>query len=143
MVRFTILWSLLLLFLMAPITGQIPQIGLRSESSIRKHADIYFERQAYSHAAKLYHKVITQDPDDTSIQLRLGDCYRFLREPNNAAYWYAKALKTDTSNPEYMLHYASALCASKKYQLAKHWYTAYLEVFPNDQRALNAMHSLK
>ena len=143
MVRFTIIWSLLFLFLISPTIAQIPQIELRSASSIRKHADIYYERQAYSHAAKLYHKVITQYPDDPGIQYRLGDCYRLLREPINAAYWYGKALKSDSSNPEYMLHYASVLCASKRYQLAKHWYLAYLEVLPNDQRAINALESLK
>ena len=142
MVRQTFFWSLLLLFLFSPVVGQIPQIELRSESSIRKHADIYFERHAFSHAAKLYHKLIVRNPEDTQIQYRLGDCYRLLREPISASFWYGKALQRDNSKPEYMLHYAAVLCASRKYQLAKHWYQAYLEVLPNDQRALNALASL-
>ena len=142
MVRTSFFWCLLLLFAFSPVLGQIPQIALRSESSIRKHADIYFERQAYSHAAKLYHRLATNYPDDSEVQFRLGDCYRLLREPATAAHWYSRALKEDQSSTEHLFHYASVLCASKKYQLAKHWYQAYLKREPDDQRAINAIESL-
>jgi hypothetical protein len=142
MVRFLILSNLLLFFFFSPVICQVPQVTLRSESSIQKHADLYFERHAYSHAAKLYHRLVISDPENKDIHLKLGDCYRNLREPAKAAYWYAQSLKIDRSSTEHFFHYASVLCASGKYQLAKYWYQAYLKLNPEDQRAKNALASL-
>ncbi len=129
---------------LVPLYGQIGRyISLRSESSIRNHAEIYFERQAYSHAAKLYQKIIREHPEDQAVKLRLGDCYRFLREPHNAAYWYDHVMQNDQSSSEHLFYYASVLCAIKKYQQAKFWYSEYLKVHPNDQRAIAALTSLE
>ncbi|MGI9550914.1 MAG: hypothetical protein ACR2MT_06935 [Aurantibacter sp.] len=142
MLRVIFLWSLLLLWGNISINGQISQLAFHKESSLRKHAENYFEKQAYSHAAKLYHKIITEHPDDSQVQLRLGDCYRLMREPGNAAYWYGQALRLDRSSHEHFLHYASVLCAIRKYHRAKLWYAAYLKRYPDDQRAKSALKSL-
>ena len=142
MVRFFILPALLLLIFLSPVSSQVPQVSLRSESSIRKHADIYFEREAYAHAARLYQRLAVSQPEDQKLPLLLGDCYRNLREPVKAAYWYGQSLKRDRSSTEHLFHYASVLCASGKYQLAKYWYQAYLSESPSDQRAINALASL-
>lgn len=123
--------------------GQIGKhIALRSESSLRQHANTYFERQVYSHAAKLYSKIITENPEDGEIQLRLADCYRLLREPLNAVQWYELALQGNPQPPLSMFHYASVLCTAGKYKEAKIWYSKYLRINPDDQRALAALNSL-
>lgn len=128
---------------LGPLYGQIGRyISLRSESSIRNHAEIYFERQAYSHAAKLYQKIIREHPEDQKVKLRLGDSYRLLREPHNAAYWYGQVMQKDQSSAEHIFYYASVLCSIKKYQQAKFWYLEYLKANPNDQRAIAALSSL-
>jgi len=135
--------ALLMVIMTGSLNGQISRhIALRSESSIRSHAELYFERQAYSHAAKLYQKIFKEQPDDQEVKLRLADCYRLLREPHNAAYWYGQVLKHDRSSIEHLYYYASVLCAIKKYQLAKYWYLEYLKVRPKDQRAIAVLESL-
>ena len=144
MKRIITIGALLLILGFGSLNGQIGRyIALRSESSIRNHAEIYFERQAYSHAAKLYQKIIREHPKDQVVKLRLGDCYRLLREPHNAAYWYGQVMTNDQSSSEHLFHYASVLCATKKYQQAKSWYLEYLKVSPNDQRAIAALESLE
>ncbi|GJM28423.1 MAG: hypothetical protein DHS20C17_10580 [Cyclobacteriaceae bacterium] len=127
-----------------PLTAQIgTHISLRSESSIRKHAELYFERQAYSHAAKLYHRVVAEHPDDQQAKLILGDCYRLMREPHSAAYWYGQALDNQETAVEHLYHYASVLCTTRAYGQARIWYQKYLVHRPDDQRALAALNSLR
>ena len=127
-----------------PINCQIGKyVTLRSESSIRIHAETYFEIQAYSHAAKLFQKIIRAHPDDLQVKLRLADCYRMMREPHTAVYWYQVALNEDRTSTEHLFHYASVLCAVKKYTKAKYWYSEYLKMRPDDQRAEAALTSLE
>ena len=123
--RITSLWLILIFFWTLPSFGQIvgKHISLRSESSLRQHADNYFERNAFSHAAKLYNKIILEHPDDQELQLRLADCYRMLREPHSAEQWYRLALKKPQSDPEHIFNFASVLCATGKYQEATNWFT--------------------
>ena len=143
--RITSLWLILIFFWTLPSFGQIvgKHISLRSESSLRQHADSYFERNAFSHAAKLYNKIILEHPDDQELQLRLADCYRMLREPHSAEQWYRLALKRHQAEPEHLFSFASVLCATGKYQEATNWFTRYLALKPSDQRALAAVESLK
>jgi len=143
MVRTFAITAFIVIMGLAPVTGQIGKyVTLRSESSVRKHAEVYFERQAYSHAAKLFQKIVKEYPEDQQIKLRLGDCYRLLREPHAAAYWYDQALQKDQSPTEHLFYFASMLCAVKKYQEAKFWYSEYLKVRPNEKRAMAALKSL-
>ena len=143
MIRVFILASAMSFFGFCFLHAQVPQIALRSESSLRKNADLYFEREAYSHAAKLYHRIVIKYPEDNTVQLKLADCYRFLREPGNAAYWYGHALAKDQQISEHTYHYATVLAATKQYEKAKSWYQKYLTHHPEDQRSINAISSLK
>lgn len=132
---------ILLVFLFSPLSGQ--QLPSRSEGSLRHNADHYFDRQAYSHAAKLYTKIIIEHPKDREVQFRLADCYRLMREPHRAAQWYGIALHENQAPVEHMFNYASVLCAIEKYQEAKIWFSKYLDSNPKDQRAIAAVKSLK
>ncbi len=87
-------------------------------------------------------KIIREHPEDQEVKLRLGDSYRLMREPHNAAYWYGQVMKKDQSSSEHIFYYASALCSTKKYQQAKYWYLEYLKTNPYDQRATAALESL-
>ena len=136
---------LLLIFLSTlPSLAQIGKhISLRSESSLRQHADIYFERNAYSHAAKLYSKIIVDHPDDQELQLKLADCYRMLREPHSAEQWYRLALRTKQPEAEHLFNFGSVLCATGKYDEAADWFSRYLALNPSDDRARAAIESLR
>ena len=144
MARVLILGVILCSLLANPVCAQSGEyLTFSSASSIRQQADNYFERQAYSHAAKLYTRITTNHPDDHQVILLLADCYRFMREPYHAARWYKLALeKKPTIAAEHYFNYASALCATGKYQLALTWFSRYLELQPEDKRAIAAIESL-
>ncbi len=144
MVRIGSLWIFLIFFSLTPVSGQIGKhVNLRSQNSIRQHADLYFERQAYSHAAKLYTKLVINNPEDTDVKLQLAECYRLLREPHSAAPWYHQAQIKGQLGPEHMFNYGSVLCATGDYRQAVTWFNRYLKARPGDKRAIAALKSLK
>ena len=138
------MWLLLLgLYCGTPVSAQSAKPLTSPESSLRQHADSYFERKAYAHAAQLYSRIIASRPEDRQAIIRLADCYRMMREPQNAARWYELAFqKTIPEDPEHLFNYASALCSSGRYQQAETWYSRYLEIKPGDPRAMAALEDL-
>ncbi len=129
--------------LASPITAQTDTNRPETPgSSLQRHAETYFERQAYRHAIRLFTKIVIKHPESQHAKLRLADCYRLLRQPGKAAYWFDQAMDDQQISSAHVYHYASVLAENGEYQKAKKWYYKYLKDEPHDSRALAALESL-
>jgi len=99
-----------------------------------RQAEIYFDKMYYKNAIELYERVIEKDPGNTRARIRIADCYRLLKDTENAEKWYESVIhdKIDTINYYY---YAQTLSSNQKYEDAHLWYSLYERFTPDDQRA--------
>ena len=110
------------LFVILVILG----MGSSSFSQSKKKADILFENRAYLDAAEIYNKL----PKTAEILEKLGDCYYFNSEPEQASKAYSEVfnLRNRGSFSEvFYFKYFDALRGSKDYKLSDEISTLYLK----------------
>jgi len=105
-----------------------------------KTADALFDKMYYVEAAKSYELSIKKGDPSREMLQRLGDCYYFNTQMEEASKWYGKLI-ADYSNevpPEYLFRYAQSLQGIQNYELAKKWMKAFAsKQKPTDVRAQN------
>lgn len=135
--------GLVMLTALLTTNAQVAYHAESDQSSARKQADTYFERQAYRHAAVLYHKMVEAEPECWELKLKLADCHRMLKENRIAAFWYERALHPNRPQTAgHWLHYVAVLCKLEKYHDARFWCSKYLQQFPGNQKATAILTSL-
>lgn len=87
-----------------------------------KQADKAYANMKYASAIPLYRKALKKDSLNVQATARLADCFRKLRDNQQAAAWYEKAVQLDGSSTAYQLHYAEALAGSGRYTEAAEWF---------------------
>ncbi len=107
-----------------------------------KKADRYFELFRFESAIEQYQRVIKKDPDNYHALVRLGDSYRLLGEPADAAFWYGSAAKHPDADSMAVFYYAQALRSNGNYTDAKDQYLKYQQMAPNDPRAATLAKSM-
>ncbi|MFC2124646.1 OmpA family protein [Bacteroidota bacterium] len=115
------------------VAGQSTNITTLFMSNYRQ-ADIYFHKMYYKNAIELYERVLEKDSSNIHSRVRIADCYRLIKDTENAEKWYGSVIneRIDTINYYY---YAQALSSSKKYGEARLWYSVYSHLAPDDSRA--------
>ena len=100
----------------------------------KKKADTLFNKFSFVKAANEYKELIENNYNKDYATRRLADCYAYLRDPNNAAIYYKKAVEQENVPIEYYYSYAQALRGIKDYKNSRIW----LERFKDSGGVINA-----
>ena len=100
----------------------------------QKRADALYNSFSYVKAIEVYKEMLANNYNAEYAKRRLADSYSMLRDPQNAAIYYADAVKQPNIDPEYYLNYALALRALKKYEESEIWLNKYKETGVVDSR---------
>jgi outer membrane protein OmpA-like peptidoglycan-associated protein/tetratricopeptide (TPR) repeat protein len=87
----------------------------------QKKADTLFNKFSFVKAAGVYLELIENDYNADYATRRLADCYAYLRDPQNAAKYYKKAVEQDKVPVEYYYNYAQALRGIEDYKESRVW----------------------
>ena len=131
---FSILSLLITILLMSTSLNVEAQIGKLSK------ANKYFEEFNYPKAAAAYKKILSKG-ENSEAKIKLAECYRLMNEPIEAEYWYEQVVELPESNEEHLLHYAMALKANGKCDLARDVFLDYAQQVPADTRGLRLVES--
>ncbi len=101
----------------------LPSQAQLFKSNLKK-ANKYYELHAYKQAIPEYLDALKRNKDDIEALSKLGDCYRYLNQLEEAAQNYARAMQVDRDKVEksQILNYAHVLKGLGRYDEAKSWY---------------------
>ncbi len=105
-----------------------------------------FNLEKYYSAVDLYKKAIPtvrKKEDKAELTFKVGECYRLINNPKQAAVWYDKAIRAGYDTPDALFKYADALKKLERFDDALEVYEDYLAVKPNDSLTLLAIENCK
>lgn len=108
--------------------------ALAQEASLKK-ANAYFDEGDYPNAVQVY-KEILEKSNDKEVKRRLADCYRLMKQPVSAEYWYEQIVSQTGVDPINKYYYGLMLKANGKYEEAKAAFTEYTQLAPHDSRGI-------
>lgn len=129
MKRYYILSISALLMMYAPAAFAAPGEDLMKARYLYTHL-------AFNEAIPYYEKVAANE-NSSEIYTQLGDCYRLIKKPEQAAVYYAKAVAINGVQPLTRLQYAKVLMSLQRYADAVVQLRLYQQQFPSDRRADN------
>ncbi len=97
-----------------------------------RNAHKEYEIFAFNKAIESYKDGLKRRPDDAEALGKLADCYRHLNQMEEAATYYAQAVRQRDVNPIFRLQYAHTLKALGQYDEARLWYTEYAKTNPGE-----------
>ena len=108
---------LFILFICSLSTSKIKAQNLNRANQL-------FEKRSYIEAVELY---LTQTTNSQEILQKIGDCYYFNTNMNEASIWYEKLFKSfyNKVDETYFFRYAQALKGIKQYSEADKWFNKY------------------
>ncbi len=115
-------------------------LSVYSQKGITTRPDKAFEAGKYYEAIDLYKLAFGKTKDKTlrgEITFKTAECYRMLKDFDQAELWYMKAIKKDFMGPVAILYLADAMRANGKFVEAKEQYGIYKKFVPDDIRAIN------
>lgn len=113
--------SLLLIVSLSAVAFQV-----NAQSSLKlKVANMEFDRMRYADAIVHFEEILTKDQNNAEVRIKLGECYRKVRDSKNALRIYAQLANEEKSNPKYFWYYAQALAENGYYLEAASWYEKY------------------
>lgn len=101
-----------------------------------KQGDDAYENLAYAKAIEHYEKALAKNSDPVAAT-RLADSYRLTNNHQQAEKWYAIAVTAPNATIETRLHYAKALLANGKTDLARRQAARILETNAANEQARN------
>lgn len=113
----------------------LPSFGAPGNDDLLK-AKYLYTHLAFNEAIPYYEKVAVT-MNDPEIYAQLGDCYRLVKNPQQAVVYYAKAVNMSGATAITKLHYAQTLLSLQKYEDAIPWLRQYQQQFPEDRRVAN------
>lgn len=110
---------------------------LSAQNSKTKDADKLFDRFEYIDAASAYLKLTEKGYEDSYVQKRLADSYYNVFNTAEAIKWYAKLVEEKQQDAEIYYKYAQMLKAEGNYDEAKKQMQQFVQLKPNDERAIS------
>ncbi|WP_445455438.1 OmpA family protein [Flavobacterium sp. HNIBRBA15423] len=110
---------------------------LSAQNSKTKDADKLFDRFEYIDAASAYLKLTEKGYEDSYVQKRLADSYYNVFNTAEAIKWYAKLVEEKLQDAEIYYKYAQMLKAEGNYDEAKKQMQQFVQLKPNDERAIS------
>lgn len=117
--------------------GVIPSAS--AQFGKQKKADALYNSFSYVKAINVYKEMVANNYNVDYAKRRLADSYSMLRDPQNAATYYADVVKQPKVDAEYYLKYALTLRALKKYDESEIWISKYKETGVVDSRIQKIM----
>ncbi|WP_423148223.1 OmpA family protein [Rubrolithibacter danxiaensis] len=118
---------------------EISSWTFRKEETVNKKmlskADNHFKSLRFKTAIPLYLNAIKTDAENNYIISQLAECYRNIKDYQNAEKWYGKLVAFDNTDSESVLHYAEALASNGKYEQSAEWYEKYHQLNPSDENS--------
>lgn len=99
---------------------------LMAQKAKLERANREFERFNYSDAIVLYQEILEKN-DISEAKIKLAESFRKVDNMGEAEYWYGQIVHLPEAEAIYSLHYAQALQANGKCDLAKEWFNKYNE----------------
>lgn len=93
--------------------------------SLLKKANKQYELHAFNLAIGSYQAALRRRPDSEEALGKLADCYRHLNDMEQAARWYAQAVKQRKVDPIHILNYGKVLKGMGRYAEAKQLFQRY------------------
>lgn len=115
------------------ISGIASQVG--AQSLKLKVANTEFDRMRYADAIVHYEQILQKDGTNTEVKIKLGECYRKVKDAKNALRIYAQLAYEANANPKYFWYYAQALAQNGYYQESAGWYDKYADEVVDGQYA--------
>jgi outer membrane protein OmpA-like peptidoglycan-associated protein len=100
---------------------------LMAQKAKLERANREFEGFNYSAAIVLYQEILEKN-DISEAKIKLAESFRKVDNMGEAEYWYGQIVHLPEAESIYLLHYAQALQANGKCDLAKEWFNKYNEV---------------
>ncbi len=100
---------------------------LNAQSGKQKKADRLYDNFAYNRAIEIYHELLENEYNKEHNQKKLADSYLLLRDPENAAPYYAQVVEQAEVSPEYYYKYAQVLRGIREYEASREWLKKYQE----------------
>lgn len=99
-------------------------------------AEELYEKMAYGQAAEQYEDLIWAGDTTLLTYKRLAECYRKTNRWKKAEPILEYIVQKEPRNAKYIYNYTMALQSARKYDKAYDWMKKYLELEPEDSRAL-------
>jgi len=93
-------------------------------SSMRT-ANKQYDINAYNLAVQSYLAALERLPTDAEALGKIADCYRHLNMMEDAARYYAQAVRQRDINKQHFLEFGHVLRSLGRYDEAKQWYATY------------------
>ena len=109
-------------------------------------ADGYFNAGDYYNALPVYRKILKKVPLDTTVILRIAECYKELNSFDESEIWYGKVLYPDIElsvDAKHKLNYAQVLTINGKYDDALYWYKEYYFTNATDPRGIAGIKTIE
>ncbi|MCK9254906.1 MAG: OmpA family protein [Bacteroidales bacterium] len=129
------------------ITAILIPILLISQSSLISKGDEYYNTFQYELAKDYYLKAVPSlksQEDKASVNYKLGICFKNLGDTDKSEMYFKISQKNyikGVIKPDVLLFYADALRMNGKYEDAIEVYKQYLQVSPQDHRAIAGLES--
>jgi hypothetical protein len=88
-------------------------------------ANKQYDISAYNLAVESYLKALDRRPDDAEALGKVADSYRHLNQMEDAARYYAQAVRKQDVNKRHYLEFGHVLKSLGRYDEAKQWYLTY------------------
>jgi outer membrane protein OmpA-like peptidoglycan-associated protein len=128
--------SILVLILTLTLGQEV--LGQKGGSFNIKRADSYYDQFDFRTALSIYETVSKKQEDNLYVKGRIGNCYKFLNEIQNAEKWYESVAKSDDTDPIYKFFYAQSLQANGKYEQALEVFNAYYTLMGDESKLKSA-----
>ena len=104
-----------------------------------KRADNYYNQFDFKNALEIYQSVLKRNEENLYLKGRIGNCYKFLNQIQNAEPFYEAVAKSDDTDPIYKFYYAQSLLANGKYDLGLEIMNTYYTMMGNENRILKSI----
>lgn len=113
-------------------------VSCKGYTQSKELADKYFKDYAYKDAAELYLDEYNEGNVTVEILRKLGDCYYFNLETEEAEKWYRLLFEKFESSvePEYFFRYSQVLKSNGKQKESDEWLLKLKSKKPNDTRVI-------
>jgi len=127
--------SILFISVLLPATMQ-------AQSILEKKADQLYENFSYSKAAGIYESLYKRYPENGKLIQRLAYCYDKMLNYKKALLYYSYLVQIDERKLEDYYEYAQLLRIDGRIEDSKIWLEKYIDLAPDDVRALNQYNQL-
>lgn len=130
------------IFLTAILLMALWPASLPAQSWIEKRADMLYENLSYSKAANAYESLYQRHPQNGKYIQRLAYCYEKMLNYKKALLYYSYLVQTDQCTLSDYYEYSQLLRIDGDMEASRVWLDKYLQLAPDDKRAISQYNQL-